>query len=42
MEISLLMLTRLVLAYSTNPKEFETYPKFTQKTKEIADKLDSG
>ena len=39
MKSALLALGKLVVSYSTNPVDFEVYPKFSAKTKEIADTL---
>ena len=39
MKNAILAIGKLCLYYSTNPVEFETYPKFKQTTKAMADKL---
>ena len=40
LKAALLEIMKLILSYSTEPLEFEIYPKFTIKVKQLEDKLD--
>ena len=39
MKAALMAIGKLILSYSTEPVEFEVYPKYNSKIKEVADKL---